>query len=620
MLAVAQAGRLRYSSPALRIFLSPLRGVPMQGVVASFPRAGASFAVMANILLIDPSDLARKAMRGYLARAGHRLVCAASGGEARDLLRRHVAIDLVFLEVKLEGGTGFDFVDAIRAEPLLAGLPMVFYTAAPSRDHVLRALQCKVQNFLLKPYQEDVVYAEVHKAVALPWRERHFRPEAAFCRESCLTPEQRRTALERLARQFETDQPVLRHAVSAQADARIKARLAELTDLADEAGAPGLSAWLAALRRALDENNWPALTTAVEQLDFPPRLIRRVLFPDDVPEIFLDENQLRAREEEKLRVFWRNAPQQERCPVVTPEQMQRQLDQLPGAPVAETAAAAFQMAANGDENALLSPLMELVDRDPGLAAQVLLTVNALNTRDPDDAPVENPQLAVSLLGEQRLVSLARSIDSIEERWMQLPPLTWSQFWTFQVGMGHMARYVCHFLEFDSLQQRAYTAGLLHDLGKLLLVRLQPIGFQVIVTAAREQGLPLRTVERQFLGWTTPEIGAWFGEKHGLPRGYCEVMRWLDHPELATEERDLVGVVALARELCLRNHLGDNGEPRSAAFLPLEDTPAWQVMRERAFFGFNLKKFEAKVQARCVDFKREITGRFSVPHPEPARAP
>lgn len=566
---------------------------------------------MANILLIDPSDLARKAMRGFLARAGHRLACAASVSEARDLLRLHVLVDLVILEVKLEGGTGFDFVEAIRAEPLLAGLPMVFYTANPTRDVVLRALQCKVQNFLLKPYQEEVIYAEIHKALAQPWRDRHFRPEAAFCRESCITPADRRSALDRLAHQLTLDQAVLRQAISAQAAGRIKTRLNDLIDLADEAGAPGITAALTAQLRCLERDDWPALTTAVEQLDFPPRLIQRELAPGDIPLVFLDDDQIRAREEEKVRVYWRNAPVQERCPVVPPEDMQRQLDQLAGAPVAETAAAAYQMAANGDESALLSPLMELVDRDPGLAAQVLIAANALVTREPGEPPIENPQLAVNLLGEQRLVALARTIDTVEERWMQLPPLSWSQFWTFQVGMGHMARYVCHFLEFDSLQQRAYTAGLLHDLGKLLLVRLHPVGFQVIVAAAREQAQPLRTVERQFLGWTTPEMGAWFGEKHGLPASYCQVMRWLDHPELAPpEDRDLVGVVAFARELCLRHGLGDNGEPRAAAHLPLEDTPAWQVMRERAFLGFNLQKFEAKVHARVADFRHEISGRFS----------
>lgn len=573
---------------------------------------------MANILLIDPADIARKALRGFLARAGHRLACVSSGSEARDFLRQHVAVDLIVLDTKLEGGSGLDFAASLRFEPLLASVPIVFYASTSSREIVTRALQLKVQNFLLKPYQEDIVFAEIHKALAAAWRSRLFRDETPFCRESCITPADRRLTLQRLARGLETDLLALRVAVSAQADGRVKARLAELTDTAEEAGATAIIALLGTLRRMLDENKWADLTGAIEQLDFAPRLIASYLEPDVVPEPFLSDDQLRAREEEKIRVFWQNAPAQNRCPVVTAEQLQRQMEQLPSAPVAETAAAAFQMAANGDDTALLSPLMELVDRDPGLSAQILIAVNTLNTRDPDDAPIENPQLAVNLLGGQRLSALARGLDTIEERWMQLPPLSWSQFWTFQVGMGHMARYVCHFLEFESLQPRAFTAGLLHDLGKLLLVRLQPVGFQVIVTTARERGVPLREVEQQYLGCTTPELGAWFGEKHGLPRGYCNVMRWLDHPELATEDRDLVGVVALARELCLRNGIGDDGEPRTAAHLPLEETPAWQVMRDRAFFGFNLKKFEAKVQARSHEFKHELGGRFR-PRPEPAPA-
>lgn len=572
---------------------------------------------MANILLIDPGDVARKALRGFLARADHRLACVSSGGEARDFLRRHVAVDLMVLETKLEGGSGLDFAASLRAEPLLAPVPIIFYAGTSSRELVIRALQLKVQNFLLKPYQEDVVFAEIHKALATEWRARQFRDEAPFCRESCITPEQRRAVLQRLARGIETDIHVLRAAVSALADGRVKARLAELIDTAEEAGATGITNLLAAARRLLEENKWAELTGAIDQLEFAPRLIANYLEPDLVPEPFLNDDQLRAREEEKIRIFWRNAPMQQRCPVITPEQLHKQLDQLPSAPVAETAAAAFQMQAQGDESTLLSPLMELVDRDPGLSAQILIAVNALNTRDPDSAPIENPQLAVNLLGGQRLSSLGRGLDTVEERWMQLPPLSWSQFWTFQVGMGHMARYVCHFLEFESLQQRAYTAGLLHDLGKLLLLRLQPVGFQVIVTTARERAMPLRTIEREFLGCTTPELGTLFGEKHGLPPAYCNVMRWLDQPELATEDRDLVGVVALARELCLRNGIGDNGEPRAALHLPLEETPAWQVMRERAFFGFNLKKFEAKVQARSGDFKRELSGGFRA-KAEPAR--
>ena len=43
---------------------------------------------MANILLIDPNEVARKAMHGILARGGHRLACVATAKEAREFIAR----------------------------------------------------------------------------------------------------------------------------------------------------------------------------------------------------------------------------------------------------------------------------------------------------------------------------------------------------------------------------------------------------------------------------------------------------------------------------------------------------------------------------------------------------
>ncbi|MDP2136796.1 MAG: hypothetical protein Q8J74_02980, partial [Candidatus Didemnitutus sp.] len=72
-----------------------------------------------------------------------------------------------------------------------------------------------------------------------------------------------------------------------------------------------------------------------------------------------------------------------------------------------------------------------------------------------------------------------------------------------------------------------------------------------------------------------------------------------------------GIVALSRELCMRNHLGSHGEFVPAVLPPLEDTAAWKVMRERVFFGFNLKKFESEVQAASVVFKADMQGNLQV---------
>lgn len=171
----------------------------------------------------------------------------------------------------------------------------------------------------------------------------------------------------------------------------------------------------------------------------------------------------------------------------------------------------------------------------------------------------------------------------------------------------MARYTCRYLEFNSLEPRAYAAGLLHDLGKLLLVHLHPIGFQAVLDHARRAKISLGAAEQKFLGCTTRQMAAHFAEKHGLLPSYANVMRWVDDPASATEDPVLVASVALARDLCRRNRVGWSGEADDANTTAIADTPAWQVLRERIFPSFDLQKFEAEAHAECRELKRELHG-------------
>ena len=88
---------------------------------------------MAHILLVDPSDMARKAMKGALARGGHRLATVGTVAEAWDFLRRNVGVDLVFLELKLEGENGLALVENLRGSVFLKLMPVVIYTATADR-------------------------------------------------------------------------------------------------------------------------------------------------------------------------------------------------------------------------------------------------------------------------------------------------------------------------------------------------------------------------------------------------------------------------------------------------------------------------------------------------------
>ena len=563
---------------------------------------------MANILLVDPADVARKALKGILARGGHRLACVGTAAEALDFIRANVLVDLVIVELVLEGEGGLDFVQRLQLDCFLKLMPLVIYTGTVDREKVHRAISLKVQNFLVKPYRDEIVFAELAKSLANPWRSRHFEEERSFCATMGYKPDELRRMLEQLRQALTDTRPLLLTATETRSGKETCDHLTDLASQAEAAGAWGLVDYTNELMELVKKGSWSMYVSALDLFDFASQMIFRHLEPNLLPEGYVTDDERQAKEDAKMRAFWFDAPAEHRLPVVTWPELQAQLDRLSGCPVIDTVAAGFQMAATGHPSSL-TPIMDLAEKDPGLAAQLLIAVNALrHTEEDASSSVEDPRNAVSLLGEERLATMAKGLVTVEERRMHLPPFTWPQFWLFQVGVAAMARYICQFLEMPSLESRAHTAGMLHDIGKLLLVRLQPLGFHAIFDYARRERISLREAEQKFLGCTTTALAVYFAEKHGLPICDVNVMRWVDDPAQATADQDLVAIVAFARELCQRNTVGWNGDTIPATFPPLEDTPAWRVLAPQVFPGFNLKNFEASIRGKSVAFKHELNGR------------
>jgi hypothetical protein len=176
-----------------------------------------------------------------------------------------------------------------------------------------------------------------------------------------------------------------------------------------------------------------------------------------------------------------------------------------------------------------------------------------------------------------------------------------------MGVARVARYTCNCLEFHSMELHARMAGLLHDLGRLLLAKLHPYAFQATLAYAREHRVPLAQAERLFLGCTSNELAAHFGATHNLPPAYVSVMRWVDRAEEATTDRNLVAIVSLARDLCRQNQVGLSGDAHLGDVLPLEETSEWRVLSESVFPSFDLRKFEREVHANCVELRQELQG-------------
>jgi CheY-like chemotaxis protein/HD-like signal output (HDOD) protein len=546
-------------------------------------------------------------MHGILARGGHRLAVVDTAQQAWDFINGNALVDLVFTELQLPGDNGLSLIRRLKQHCLFRLLPVVVYTEHGDRDAVKRGLDLRVQNFLIKPYHDDDIFAEIEKTEANPWRNRLFEEEKSFCKLLGLAPEDVRRMLDELRVALAVANAPLQKWTNLQDHREINGIAMKLREQAEAAGAWGVVDCLEALTTLTATNAWPAVPGALQALDFSALLVAHRIDPEARSPGFLNADEAASEQFVRERLAWSAAPAAGRCPVVDWTRLQTEIASLAGCPVIDSAAAAFQMVANGHPSSI-NPLMDLVARDPGLSAQMLIAANRVHPSADDFTRIEDARLAVGQLGEFRLEAEGRGLVLVDEKFFNLPPgFNWPEFWTFQRGVARIAQLTCRELEFHSLEPVARTAGQLHDLGKLLLARLHPAGFQAILDYARKQRVPLREAEHLFLGCTTAQLAGYFAEKFALSRRLTSVMRWIDDPAQAGDDRHLVAIVSLARDLCRHNHVGASGDPPVEQPLPIEETAEWQILSENVYTGFNLHKFEMQIHSYCGQLRTELSG-------------
>jgi HD-like signal output (HDOD) protein len=382
-------------------------------------------------------------------------------------------------------------------------------------------------------------------------------------------------------------------------------RIDSLAGRAEAAGAWGIVEYLQGLKEKLDMRNWPALAQSKDDIIYICLLIDCHIDRNYTPAAFYSEQERKEQEETKLRAHWLEADLSQ-GPLVHPSQIERKLDDLHAGPVIDTVSAAFLMNADGRAPSL-NQLIDLVSKDPWLTAQVLITANHLEHAEM--TAIEDVRLAVTMLGYEKLTAMAKLMPMVEERHMRVLPTTWAHYWMFQVAVARVAQFAATNLELTDLAPNAYSAGLLHDYGRLVLVQQFPFSFQAIANYAKRHSVPIHEAEKKHVGWTSREIGDHFARKLGLPSVYCNVIRWVGTPEEAGDRAYMVALVTIARSLCLHNQIGFSGEPHLPE-TPMEDSHAWQILRNRVFPSFNLKKFESQTHNLCATLKQELSGHIS----------
>lgn len=111
-------------------------------------------------------------------------------------------------------------------------------------------------------------------------------------------------------------------------------------------------------------------------------------------------------------------------------------------------------------------------------------------------------------------------------------------------------------------EEAFVAGLLHDLGKVVLAMVIPAQYREVVRLAEEGGLLLCEAEQELLGLTHAAVGGWAAEKWRLPATLVSAVDGHHEPSPQGVAAGLVHCVSLANYVVNAHAFGWSGNGRS----------------------------------------------------------
>jgi len=177
----------------------------------------------------------------------------------------------------------------------------------------------------------------------------------------------------------------------------------------------------------------------------------------------------------------------------------------------------------------LTRIAKLVSEDMAMTAKLLQLVNSaffgLRCR------ISSPMQAVQMLGLDTLRALVLSthvFDKFRSHTLGEPEV--SYLWKHSLAVANLAKTVAVFEKVDrQIVDDCFTAGLLHDAGKLILASAMEKKYGEVLQPVRNGAKKLIDAEAEILGCTHAEVAAYLLGLWGLPEAVIDGVAWHHEP-------------------------------------------------------------------------------------------
>jgi HD-like signal output (HDOD) protein len=226
----------------------------------------------------------------------------------------------------------------------------------------------------------------------------------------------------------------------------------------------------------------------------------------------------------------------------------------------------------------IADVARIVERDPAMGVKVLQLVNSAYFGLPQKT--ESILKAVTYLGVENLKSLlvATHVFGAENN----PPVSGFSLDVLRDAGVRTANLARQIVRDRKCADAAFAAGVMHDVGQLVLIRDRTKCYEDVVRQARESDALLSVVEKDVLGITHGMVGAYLLGTWGLPFVLAETVAFHHEPAVVVEGNvEILAAVHLAANL-IDAAMGNRDAPAEGsldmAFLEraglAADVPAW----------------------------------------------
>lgn len=213
-------------------------------------------------------------------------------------------------------------------------------------------------------------------------------------------------------------------------------------------------------------------------------------------------------------------------------------------------------------------ISQVISRDPGMTSKVLQWVNSnffgIQQR------ITDVHDAVNLLGSELLHDIVEKFHAFEEPCSLSPrQIERNELWDHSVRVAAYAKAIMVNQEHTQKQdiEDAYTAGLLHDVGKLIMVEFFGSRYSQLMQKAHSQSLNLRDLELEELGVTHGQVGAYLLGLWGLPDSIIDAVACHDQFVQPMDSGMTLQAVVYLANMMDQNEIGPRQYPNMQAIDP-----------------------------------------------------